>query len=708
MIQAQTAVFTGKDRSRVFRDCIAEKTFFLVLEIYDGVTKSEGARIMKALSEAYAGVSPLMKMDHFESWLQDALLNAEAPESCSVAAGIITGNIIYIKTIGDGEIHMRRGKKFVRLIHGTKVASGYVKPDDLLVFTTASFRALIEEEEALKKPLDTGTPEKIVEKLEAFYSEKADHATMAVFARMVEVAEDDLKTGENTTVVPLTRPADPLARAHVEMVAVPVRSDEDGSIPVNSVSGKTAQPPNYAQNATLNTEIDDETDSQDFPLPSSLPTTPSATSASAVSDTGFARAGGGRSVLSSSRLSGSGIRPLDESEGSVLPPDSPLGKPNASTVTIAAAKKGLGGKTRKTITFVVVLVILGIFIWSVVFGYQRRQAAENRKKIDAVSQLVEQKTTEAEEISFLNMERALALLNESKVAVSSLKKEIGNGYDSEIGLLEQKITEKENAIVQKEESEPEEFYDLALEDKNAKGDRMFLEGDKIAILDTVAKTVYNFDADRKSLKSSKNAVVGTATEVGLVNGAIYIFVPDQGVFVFDDDTKVRNVIKNDPEWGNITDMAFFGGNIYLLDSGKGDVYKYVSAGVGYGKKSSYFTGTAPDISGATSLKIDASVYVSMPSKVLKFTRGTADEFQTSFPTKQVEINGVYTDENTEFVYVWDKKNATIFVLDKKGGYNRQIKSPALAKASDFLVYNGRILLLSGSKIYALTEKDLKE
>ncbi len=612
MSETQQAVFVGKSRTHTYRDYLAEDTCFLVFEC-DDTTKDEGKKILNHILESKEQHGDIGNMQDFEDWAHKAIFTPDMPVDFSMALGVLNGNVMYIKTVGEGEIHLRRGKDFVRVIHSEKVASGYLKEQDMLVFTTSTFRRLVEEEEKLKGTLDKGTVDQIVQILEGYYDEKGDGGALAVFAEVTSLTA----------------------------TAVQVKHTSAPPVPVPSVAPVVATPPVAGEK-------------RDFVEP--------------TSDDGFDESARKQNIFSRIKL------------------------PNG------------GGQTKrsKMITMGVLAVILVIFVWSVVFGYQRRQAAQARKQIDTVEASVAKKTTEAEDVAFLNMDRAIELLEEAKAEVADLRESVGKGYSREIDTIAETITEKENAIVQKDVQEPEEFYDLALEDQKAKGDKMFLEEDKIAILDKANDTLYNFSADKKSIESSKNSAVGDATIVGMVDGALRFFVPGKGLYEFTDDTKVEQLIKNDKDWGSIADIAFFGGNVYMLDPKEGDIHKYAVIADGFGEKTSYFTGTVPDLENANSLKIDASVYIGLSDSVIKFTRGLVDEFNVTLPEKNLDIVDIFTDENTERVYAWDKKNASIYIISKTGSYEGQVKASVLAKASDFVVYNNQILVLSGSKIYTLS------
>lgn len=691
MFSPIASVFIGNDRTRIFRDCIVDEDFFFVFEVEEGMTKAEGHAFMKKVVELKRHKRHFENLNDLEIWLTEAVFTTNIPAHFSISAGAIHKNVLYIKTVGRGEVHMRRGKDFARLIHGDKSASGYIKEGDMIVFTTADFREIIETEGKLKKTLDNDTPEDITKHLEEYFKEKDDRGSLALFLEVVlsDETEEDLPLGFAAGKADLETNAneDELQPDALEMQDDDVYTDDD---PDDDDSPKHR--PNYYSRAVMNTEVAEEPFARR--VAHNKPEYHDANDYTDGFNAAGARATGVGVAASSAPVAGG-----TGTKGSAL-------FAGLKNRVATFSKSGRGKSLSKKITLVAVVVIFAIFIWTIVFGYQRRQKAEDAKKIAAAERVIDEKTRQADEISFLNMDRALVLLNEARAELATVKEEVGKGNETELARLEKKITDVENAIIKKDEQDPEEFYDLALEAVDAKGDAIFLDGDKLAILDRSSKTVYNFSIKNKSLEKSTNAVVGNATLVGMSKGAIYVLDPAKGLYVFTDDTKAELVIKKDNDWGTIRGMAFFNGNVYLLDSKNGDVYKYLVVEGGFSDPSSYFTGTKPEsVRSATSIAIDASVYLSLKDSILKFTRGEPDTFTTVFPNNNISIEKLYTDQETEKVYAWDKINATLYILSKNGAYERQIKASVLAKASDFVVYQNQILVLSGSKIYTLTEGD---
>lgn len=360
-------------------------------------------------------------------------------------------------------------------------------------------------------------------------------------------------------------------------------------------------------------------------------------------------------------------------------------------------------KKANKITMIGVAVIFAILVWSVVFGYQRRAEAQLQKKITTSKELISKKLTQAEDEAFLNLDLSMSLIAEAKAETEKLKSDVGPKKAKDIAEIEQMIKDKENQIVKKEEKPYDEFYDLALEDKDAKGSKVFLNGENVAILDTNKKTIYVLSLTKKSITKKTAGEVASASLIGMTKENVFFFTDDNGVYQFTSDDKVKQVIKYDDEWGEIVDLQLFGSNIYVLDKEKDEIFKYGVIASGYGPKSSYFQGgQSVDLASASSFAIDASVYVSIGDQIAKYTRGSREEFKTSFPTSAVQITKIYTSEEVEKVFAWDKSKGTIYVLNKTGTYERQLKSPILTKADDFFVYQSSVYILSGQKIYKMS------
>ena len=376
-------------------------------------------------------------------------------------------------------------------------------------------------------------------------------------------------------------------------------------------------------------------------------------------------------------------------------------------IFFGSIKKNLGhvdpGKPfdqKKKMTLIAVFLVAILLIWSVIFGYQRRTEAKIKKNIGSTKELVTQRLKEAEDVANLNIDRSLALINESKEEVKELLAKAGKKHQKEIDEISKMILDREGKILKKEEKKYEEFFDLAVDNKEASGEVLYLDGENLAILDKKG-TIYILSLAKKLLKKRVSQEIKNADLPAVYQEEVLFYKTGEGIYKIGDDNKSKKVVENDKDWGKIIDFKIYNGNLYLLDQTKDEIFKYLVAETGYSSKLSYIkTGQATDLGEANSIAIDASVYIGFNDRISKYTAGEQDAFKTEFPTKDVNINKIFTSKEADKVYGWDKEGV-VYIFSKDGIYEGQILSPILIKADDFVVYNKGIFVLVGQKIYRI-------
>jgi len=344
------------------------------------------------------------------------------------------------------------------------------------------------------------------------------------------------------------------------------------------------------------------------------------------------------------------------------------------------------------------LIIFGIFIWSVVLGVYRREDQKNNDRIRAVKQSITKKSAEAEDAAFINPTQSLSLISEMDSEFAALKTEMKDKHkEKQLAELETFISKVKKEITKQETKEATEFYDLSLDKKDASGSRFMLVDDELYILDPDLSSVYTLSLSKKSLTSFKQSIINKAELITGDKDMVYVCVPKDGIYRVSEKS-VKKVIAGEKNMDDISAIEMYNGNIYILNRGT-DVIKYVAMEDGFGGGTSYFKSNT-DLTNISSLAIDSSVYLAGGERLLKYSAGLPDVFKTAFPVENVEITKVITNKNVEQVYAWDKKNSSIYILNKNGEYSAQIGSSVLAKASDVTVFDGKVYVLAGSKIYS--------
>jgi len=361
--------------------------------------------------------------------------------------------------------------------------------------------------------------------------------------------------------------------------------------------------------------------------------------------------------------------------------------------------------TRKKILFASVIILFFILLWSVVFGFKRRQKAQALERINVSKEVIDQKLLEAQDVSILNLARSQILILEARQEFATLEKNVGTQVPEEMSQLKDKIAIAEKDIVKKEEKKPEVFFDLQLIKKEAMADALYKQDSVAFMLNGSAGEVYVLDLEKKSIKTIKKNEFKGATDIAATK--VYeplVYHPQRGVMLVRGE-KVIEAVKKDDEWGTISDMATFNSNLYIVDSKKDEIYKYLVAQDGYTTKSSYVKGgESIALSDAATISIDSALYVTSGNKVFKFLSGIKQDFSVSLPNKEgIVFDKIYTAEDVSKLYLLNKGSGTLFVLSKTGEYEKQIDSAILKKADDFAVSQNTksIYILVGSKLYSL-------
>lgn len=359
-------------------------------------------------------------------------------------------------------------------------------------------------------------------------------------------------------------------------------------------------------------------------------------------------------------------------------------------------------KRKKIIIGITLLICVGLFGWNITKGIQNRgglqsgQGQSYDEKKQQVKSSIEQAATKTEAV-----QEGLQMLKEAEGTLLALKKTAPKDKQQEIGDLQKKAMDAESTLVKRVNKDAGEYYDFAVEEKSARGTKLSVFGDKAFVVNPDGK-VYVLTLEKKSLLTI--TLPKKVSEESLVAGYeknTYVLNPEEGIIQMDEASKGKTVIPKETQWGSINSLQVYNGNIYLLDGGNNALYKYSVTTDGYGGRTSYFKGSYMDMDTNSSFAIDMSVYVASKDVVTKYTAGLKDDFKLSIPGENVIITKIITHTDQTELYLWDKKNSTMYIASRDGVYERQVASPIFSQATDVEVYNGKAFILKDAKLYSI-------
>lgn len=367
---------------------------------------------------------------------------------------------------------------------------------------------------------------------------------------------------------------------------------------------------------------------------------------------------------------------------------------------------------RRPIQLITVSFIL-LFMISVVLGLRREWGKKKNTDITRILTISQHAFEEGVALLPLNSVKGRERLSYAKNQLSPLVAGIApsSSEGKDVLRLYKDVVAQLAIAMQVNRIEPELYYDLSLLKSGALIGVIGQDTDMVGLLDTAGPTIVALTL------SSKNAqVLGGgggyrgARLIAMHGGTAYVLVEDgiNRVIVADKKT-TPTIVRKDPEWGTIASLEYYGGNLYLLDTAKSRIWKYVATDRGFSETREYLNpDTLPDFSQATGMVIDGGVWVgTRDGKILRFSQGKE---QTFVPQGVIPALGktliVSTTEENKNLYVLDSDNARVVVLDKDGIYLSQYVwtgpfVPTHLMASEKMK---KIFLLAGGKLYSIELK----
>ncbi len=159
---------------------------------------------------------------------------------------------------------------------------------------------------------------------------------------------------------------------------------------------------------------------------------------------------------------------------------------------------------------------------------------------------------------------------------------------------------------------------------------------------------------------------------------------------------------------SVVDVVLFGIRLYTLDTLNNKIFRHRASGEIFEAGESWLTG-AEDISNGVSMAIDGSIYVLLNNGELRrYSNGDRDDFNLAPLDPALDsADVVYTDENTESIYILDSANKRILVFSKEGSLEAQYTSDTFNDPQDMVVDEaaGKVYILDNGRVYEINLDD---
>lgn len=350
-----------------------------------------------------------------------------------------------------------------------------------------------------------------------------------------------------------------------------------------------------------------------------------------------------------------------------------------------------------------------VLITGIVLTYKSKKEAETSAAFKKSFETAFSEYNKARSLKDLDAAGASTSLNTASAELASALKIYPK--DSQALELKKTIDETSGEILRVfQVSDLPLWLDLGFIKERMTSTELSLSLGKLLLLDDGKKVLAMVDLKNKSQQIlSGGEKLGEAKWASLNGNVAWVFSADKGVIRVDGKSQASSaVIKPDSSWGEIRQIYGFAGNVYLMDAGSNQIWKYLPVEGGYSEKRAYFKeGVKVNLSGVKRLHIDSSVWVLSDDGLAKYTQGSLDFFSPSGLDKPWQNpRSFFVSDRTDYLYLLDSGNDRMLVLDKKGVYQAQYQSDKLGGVSDLVVdeEGKQAYFLEGSKIYSLELK----
>lgn len=369
------------------------------------------------------------------------------------------------------------------------------------------------------------------------------------------------------------------------------------------------------------------------------------------------------------------------------------------------------------------LILAGFVTLACIISFQlRSRVTEGQMRIVSELELqAKEAVSSADKLIGLNDQIARENLAAARAEIVAKGDEIfGKGWESKNEAAQKKVKEALNLIDARIQQAMKAykveganiFTDFTLLKANPKIVSASLLTGKIVVLDQANGSLYSVAADTKTA-----AIVGGSTDLksgqSVDISTIRAYVLAHDVFSVDttSNSPPRKVVNFDSAWQKIVAIKSFAGNLYILDTGANQIWKYQGGETSFASRSAYLQeGLSVDLSKVVDVTIDGSVYVlSRSGNVVKFSGGVTTDFKlTGMADSFRDPSSIFASEDTKEIYIYDEGNNRVVTFDKTGIYRSQYLLPKLSEKIVKVLADEsvkKIFLVSPTKIYSV---DLKQ
>lgn len=315
--------------------------------------------------------------------------------------------------------------------------------------------------------------------------------------------------------------------------------------------------------------------------------------------------------------------------------------------------------------------------------------------------------SEARTLSDVSRSRARAILEEQRSLVErALEKPRPGSASAVLSSLRDDLAAASDDIGLIHRNIPETYLHTSLLREGTIGSSLVDGKDQLLVVDRDRRVVFSVDPKQRSgLVRAAAAQLADARSVAGNEAGVFALTNTSVVDVGADPPK--DVITDEEQtWGEPIKIMMYSDNVYVIDRGRSEVYRYSDTGEEFGERDRWFApGITPDLSQLVDAAIDGSVwFLFKDGSVRQYVHGTPTSFRHEPFDDAVDPAFLSVPQDGTRVWVLDRGAGRITAYDRETGeYAGQWVTDAARDALGFVVNEeaGRIFFLIREQVLFL-------
>ena len=322
---------------------------------------------------------------------------------------------------------------------------------------------------------------------------------------------------------------------------------------------------------------------------------------------------------------------------------------------------------RKKTQLIIAIVLIFCLSISIYYGNQKNKATKTEANYISLKTELEQKLTNINTIKGLDLEAAVKTAQEAKIIVDKMVSL--NIHQPDVSQYKSQIDSLLFQTGSSEAIDPQVVQDTSFIVSQPQFSHLYFSNNNLFLLDS---SKGRLDSLNPQNKSSQNIIISesikSASHLLFNNSSMYLLKDNILSLVDKNNLQPKFDFSSTGVSLTITDVDFWNGSLYVLDSQTQSIWKLSPNSTGFSSPQKWLKNDTKLEIGTNSLAIDGQVWVLNHSGQIElYTSGVKDKFSQKTNINFTKTTSLKTDPESDFL-IFSDNSEFIYVYRKNGEY----------------------------------------